>query len=151
MFVYRPPKSSCWGHVFKSQQKLDAFFDAYFERVEHDQPGTRVMIWKTTVLPNTDWPEDFLKPEAMAATPVYCETRSPHVSDGHSISDFAAGDGVIRVSSTVWSGDSLQNESQAYSGWHTRQNWQICMAEARCGHRCAIAGSFSLRYAERAP
>jgi hypothetical protein len=63
MFVYRPPKSSCWGQVFKSHQKLNAFFDAYFERVEHDQPGTRVMIWKTTVLPNTDWPEDFLQPE----------------------------------------------------------------------------------------
>jgi hypothetical protein len=63
MFSYRPPKSSFWGHTIESQEKLAAFFDAYFDRVEYDQPGTRVMTWKTSVLPNTDWPEEFLKPE----------------------------------------------------------------------------------------
>ena len=63
MFVYRPPKGSCWGHAVKSQQKLDELFEAYFELVEQGHRGTRVVIWKASVLPNTDWPEDFLKPE----------------------------------------------------------------------------------------
>lgn len=62
MFVYRPPKSSCWGHSLgkdpvSAKQKLDAFFDTYFER-----QGS-VLAWKSSVLPKIDWPEVFQGPE----------------------------------------------------------------------------------------
>jgi hypothetical protein len=69
MFVYRPPKSSCWGHAIgskdplKVQQKIDTFFDAFFERVDYDQPKNYVLTWKNSVLPNTDWPAGYLEPE----------------------------------------------------------------------------------------
>jgi hypothetical protein len=42
---------------------LDAFFDTYFERVESPNPGTLILAWKSSVLPNIDWPEELLKPE----------------------------------------------------------------------------------------
>jgi hypothetical protein len=50
MFVYRPPKSSCWGHSIgkdsiKAKLKLDAFFDAYFERVGSQGPTTLITIF----------------------------------------------------------------------------------------------------------
>ena len=68
MFVYRPPKGSCWGHSIgkdpaKAKQKLDALFDAYFERVESQSPTTLVVAWKSSVLPKIDWPEAFQGPE----------------------------------------------------------------------------------------
>src|SRR4051812_23433676 len=68
MFVYRPPKGSCWGHSIgkdpiKAKLKLDAFCDAYFERVDSVSPTTLVMAWKSSVLPNIEWPEAFQGPE----------------------------------------------------------------------------------------
>ena len=68
MFVYRPPKGSCWGHSIgkdtaKAKQKLDALFDAYFERIEMLSPTTTVVAWKSSVLPKVDWPEAFQGPE----------------------------------------------------------------------------------------
>lgn len=62
MFVYRPPKSSCWGHPIgkdpvKAKQKLDAFVDLYLERVEESSEMTTVVAWKSAVLPRVDWPE----------------------------------------------------------------------------------------------
>ena len=67
MFVYRPPKGSCWGHSIgkdpaKAKQKLDALFDAYFERVEQQSPTTSVVAWKTSVFPKVEWPAAFLGP-----------------------------------------------------------------------------------------
>ena len=68
MFVYRPPKGSCWGHSIgkdpiKAKEKLDAFFDAYFERVVSLSPTTFVLAWKSSVLPKVEWPEAFQGPE----------------------------------------------------------------------------------------
>ena len=68
MFVYRPPKGSCWGHSIgkdpiKAKVKLEAFFDAYFERVESVSPTTLVLAWKSSVLPKVEWPEAFQGPE----------------------------------------------------------------------------------------
>jgi len=68
MFVYRPPKGSCWGHSIgkdpaKAKAKLDTFFDAYFERVEQQSPTTLVLAWKSSVLPKVEWPEVFLGPD----------------------------------------------------------------------------------------
>jgi hypothetical protein len=68
MFVYRPPKGSCWGHSIgkdwaKANQKLEALFDAYFERVESQSPTTLVLAWKSSVLPKVEWPEVFLGPD----------------------------------------------------------------------------------------
>jgi len=68
MFVYRPPKGSVWGHSIgkdrvKAKLKLDAFFDAYFERVDSVSPTTLVLAWKSSVLPKVEWPEVFLGPE----------------------------------------------------------------------------------------
>lgn len=68
MFVYRPPKGSCWGHSigkdpFKAKLKLEPFFDAYFERVESQSPTTLVLAWKSSVIPKAEWPEAFLGPE----------------------------------------------------------------------------------------
>jgi hypothetical protein len=68
MFVYRPPKGSCWGHSIgkdslKAKVKLEAFFDAYFERVESISPTTQVFAWKSSVLPKVEWPEAFQGPE----------------------------------------------------------------------------------------
>jgi hypothetical protein len=73
MFLYRPPKAMCWGHAarpkdrLESEQSIDAFFDKYFERIEPDeQKGamrTFKLNWKSSALPNAEWPEYFLKPE----------------------------------------------------------------------------------------
>ena len=68
MFVYRPPKGSAWRHSIgkdpvKAKLKLDAFFDAYFERVESQSPTTLVLAWKSSVLPKAEWPEAFQGPE----------------------------------------------------------------------------------------
>src|SRR5439155_18572391 len=68
MFVYRPPKGSCWGHSIgkdpvKAKLKLDAFFDAYFEQVDSVSPTTLVLAWKSSVLPKVEWPEAFQGPE----------------------------------------------------------------------------------------
>lgn len=68
MFVYRPPKGSCWGHSIgkdkaKAKQKLDALFDAYFERIEALSPTTTVVAWKSSVLPQIEWPDTFQGPE----------------------------------------------------------------------------------------
>ena len=68
MFVYRPPKGSCWGHSIgkdpvKAKEKLEAFFDAYFERVDSVSPTTLVLAWKSSVLPKFEWPAAFQGPE----------------------------------------------------------------------------------------
>jgi hypothetical protein len=73
MFSYRPPKSSCWGHAIrpkdplKARQRVNAFFKAYFERLEPEWDTTRQMTlslnWNASALPNVDWPEQYLKPE----------------------------------------------------------------------------------------
>jgi hypothetical protein len=68
MFVYRPPKGSCWGHSIGKTQteampKLEAFFDAFFERVEQQSPTTLVLAWKDSVLPKVEWPDVFLGPD----------------------------------------------------------------------------------------
>jgi hypothetical protein len=68
MFVYRPPKGSCWGHSIGKDQttampKLDAFFDAFFERVEQQGPTSFVLAWKDSVLPRVEWPDVFLGPD----------------------------------------------------------------------------------------
>ena len=68
MFVYRPPKGSCWGHSIgkdwtKAKQKLDALFDAYFERIESVSPTSTVVAWKSSVLPKVEWPAVFQGPE----------------------------------------------------------------------------------------
>jgi len=47
----------------KAKEKLDAFLGMYFERVESQDPTTLVLAWKGSVLPNIDWPAEFLKPE----------------------------------------------------------------------------------------
>ncbi len=66
MFVYRPPKGSCWGHSIgkdsvKAKQKLDALLDAYFEQVGSVSPTSMIVVWKDSVLPKIEWPEVFLK------------------------------------------------------------------------------------------
>jgi hypothetical protein len=68
MFVYRPSKGSCWGHSFGKDQttgipKLEAFFDAFCERVERQSPTTLVLAWKESVLPKFEWPAAFQGPE----------------------------------------------------------------------------------------
>jgi len=68
MFVYRPPKGSCWGHAIgkdsaKAKAKLDTFFDAFFERVEQQSPTTLVLAWKDSVLPKVEWPAVFQGPD----------------------------------------------------------------------------------------
>jgi len=74
MFNYTVPKSSCWGHVirpkdpFKAKQRVNAFFETYFERLVPEWDATRqissVFSWRTSVLPKIEWPEDFSKPES---------------------------------------------------------------------------------------
>jgi|ERR1043166_3825612 hypothetical protein len=73
MFNYTVPKSSCWGHVIrpkdplKAKQRVNAFFETYFERLVPEWDTTRqisfITSWRTSVLPNVEWPEEFLKPE----------------------------------------------------------------------------------------
>jgi hypothetical protein len=70
MFSYRPPKRSSWGHSIGSKdplearKELDAFFDTYFERVEPQSSQPLILAWKSSVLPNIDWPEELLQPES---------------------------------------------------------------------------------------
>jgi hypothetical protein len=47
----------------KAKLKLDALFDAYFERVEQQSPTTLVLAWKDSVLPKVEWPAAFQGPE----------------------------------------------------------------------------------------
>jgi len=68
MFVYRPPKGSCWGHSIgkdpiKAKLKLDALFDAYFDRIEQQSPTALVLAWKDSVLPKVEWPAAIQGPE----------------------------------------------------------------------------------------
>ncbi len=73
MFSYRPPKSNCWGHALrpkdplKVKQKVNAFFETYFERLEPEWDPTRQMTltlaWKVSALPNVDWSAEYLKPK----------------------------------------------------------------------------------------
>ena len=68
MFVYRPPKGSCWGHSIgqdpvKVKAQLDTFIGAFFERVEQQSPTTLVLAWKDSVLPKIEWPAAFQGPE----------------------------------------------------------------------------------------
>ena len=63
----------CWGHASRprapveAKEKVTSFIAKYFERIEPDeQDGTWLTFklnWKSTVLPNAEWPEQFLKPE----------------------------------------------------------------------------------------
>ena len=72
MFNYSVPKSSCWGHVIrpkdpaKAKQRVNAFFETYFERLVPEWDVTRqisqVFSLRTSVLPNVDW-QDFSDPE----------------------------------------------------------------------------------------
>src|SRR5260221_5742040 len=75
MFVYRPPKGSCWGHSIgkdsiKARVNLELFFDAYFERVESVSPTWLVLAWESSVLPKVEWPEAFQGPEKQKARQV---------------------------------------------------------------------------------
>ena len=71
MFVYRPPKSMCWGHSLRpkdadwqvAKARLETFLHIYFEQVEDRNVGSSVWRWKLSVLPHVAWPADFLKPE----------------------------------------------------------------------------------------
>jgi hypothetical protein len=73
MFLYRPPKAMCWGHAARprdhveASEKLNSFFDKYFERIEPDEHDGRAstfkLNWKSSAMPNAQWPEQFLKPE----------------------------------------------------------------------------------------
>ena len=73
MFNYTVPKSSCWGHVIRPKDphqaklRVNAFFETYFERLVPEWDATRqtslVTSWRTSVLPNVEWLEEFLKPE----------------------------------------------------------------------------------------
>lgn len=73
MLSYRPPKSSCWGHAIrpkdplKAKQRVNAFFETYFEHLAPEWDTTRQFTlklnWKSDVLPNIDWPQELLKPE----------------------------------------------------------------------------------------
>ncbi|MEP6755210.1 MAG: hypothetical protein ABJA67_06905 [Chthonomonadales bacterium] len=72
MFVYRPPKGSCWGHSIgkdptKAKAKLDIFIDAYLERVDSVSPTTLVVAWKEAVLPKVEWADAFLGPDMQKA------------------------------------------------------------------------------------
>jgi hypothetical protein len=63
----------CWGHSLrpkdplKAKQKVNAFFETYFQRLEPQWDTTRQLSfqlnWKRSVLPNLDWPEEYLRPE----------------------------------------------------------------------------------------
>jgi hypothetical protein len=62
MFEYTVPKSNCWGHVirpkdpFKAKQRVNSFFETYFERLVPEWDGTRqislVTSWRASLLPN---------------------------------------------------------------------------------------------------
>ncbi|HXI71008.1 MAG TPA: hypothetical protein VNN22_11700 [Verrucomicrobiae bacterium] len=67
MFSYRPPKSSCWGHAIrpsdplKAKQKVNAFFETYFERLDPQWDTTRQftlsLTWNASALPSVESPD----------------------------------------------------------------------------------------------
>jgi hypothetical protein len=70
MFIYCPPKGSCWGSAIQTRDPLkakmmcDTFFDRYFDRVKKDDPNSMLeFVWKSNALPRMEWPEAYLKPE----------------------------------------------------------------------------------------
>ena len=73
MFNYTVPKSSCWGHVIrpkdplKAKQRVNAFFEIYFEKLDPEWEVTRQMTvdlsWRAPILPNIEWPEELSRPE----------------------------------------------------------------------------------------
>ena len=73
MFSYRPPKNSVWGNAIrpkdplKAKEKVNAFFSTYFKRLDPEWDVTRQfdfgVNWNTAVLPNVEWPEEFLQPD----------------------------------------------------------------------------------------
>jgi hypothetical protein len=73
MFNYTVSKSSCWGHVIrprdplKAKQRVNAFFETYFQPIVPEWDATRqisgVFSWRSSILPDVEWPEDFSKPE----------------------------------------------------------------------------------------
>lgn len=74
MFNYTVSKSSCWGHIIrpkdpvKAKQRVNAFFETYFERLIPEWDTTRqltfVLSWKTSVLPHVTWTEELATPES---------------------------------------------------------------------------------------
>jgi hypothetical protein len=68
MFYYRPPKSNCWGHKLffkdpaKAKEAVNGFLHTYFEGMKEEWDTTRQlmmeMTWKSSALPNIDWPQD---------------------------------------------------------------------------------------------
>jgi hypothetical protein len=72
MFLYRPPKSSCWGNAIrpkdpiKAKAKVNDFFAAYFEPLEPEWDPSRQMTltlnWKTSILPRVEWAPEYSKP-----------------------------------------------------------------------------------------
>lgn len=77
MFVYRPPKASCWGHSFGKDQtkgipKLEAFLDVFFERIEQQSPTTLVLAWRESVLPKVEWPDVFIGPDTQKLRQFLC-------------------------------------------------------------------------------
>ena len=84
MFVYRPPKGSCWGHSFGKDQttglpKLNAFLDTFFNRVEQQSPNTLVLAWKDSVLPKVEWADAFLGPEKQIVRQFLCTIMNNRV------------------------------------------------------------------------
>ncbi len=60
--------------------KLDAFFDAFFERVEQQSPTTFVLAWKDSVLPKVEWPVVFLGPDRQKLRQFLCMVMGNRVS-----------------------------------------------------------------------
>jgi hypothetical protein len=64
MFNYTVPKSSCWGHIIRSEdplkakQRVNASFETYFERLVPEWEATRqisqVVSWRMSLLPNVE-------------------------------------------------------------------------------------------------
>jgi hypothetical protein len=71
MFIYHPPKGSCWGHALRpkiadfaaSKQRVRDFLAVYFDVVEHTADDHFTVCWKEAALPGVQWPEEFLGPE----------------------------------------------------------------------------------------
>ena len=72
IFLYRTPTMTA-GEAYwprdsaEVKEKFHSFLDKYFERVEPDEHNEYCMIfklhWKSTALPNAEWPKQFLKAE----------------------------------------------------------------------------------------
>ena len=70
IFLYRTPDMTAGeacrpGDSAEAKEKLDSFLDKFFERVEPDKHNELCMTfklnWKSTALPNAEWPKQFLK------------------------------------------------------------------------------------------